>query len=188
MSQVKYMRRGANRSGLLALIESLPADTPNLTMVEVGSYAGESAELFADSGKFGRIYCVDSWAFEGAAAVESRFDEMLQRTNEAHAPNRIRLSQPRIGPGLIVKLKGTSKLVSQAMRVSQIDFAYIDASHTYENVLADIRAWLPRVKRGGWIGGHDYNWKFPGVIRAVFEELGNPWRVFEDTSWLLQKS
>lgn len=181
MSQVKFMRRGANRSGLLALMQSLPAATSKLTMVEVGSYGGESAELFARSGKFSRIYCVDSWAFEGAAAVESRFDEMLRRND------------PRAGAGanrespMILKLKGRSSVTAENFNLS-LDFAYIDASHTYENVRADIRSWLPKVKPGGWIGGHDYNWKFPGVIRAVFEELGNPWRVFEDTSWLLQKS
>ena len=33
---------------------------------------------------------------------------------------------------------------------------YIDGDHRKEPVLADINAWLPKVKKGGIIGGHDY--------------------------------
>ena len=33
----------------------------NLTLVEIGSYAGESAEIFAQSGKFSTIVCIDPW-------------------------------------------------------------------------------------------------------------------------------
>ncbi len=52
------------------------------------------------------------------------------------------------------------------------DFVFIDAGHSYAAVKADIAAWLPKVKPGGWFGGHDYHPKFPGVIRAVGEEFG----------------
>lgn len=53
------------------------------------------------------------------------------------------------------------------------DFVFIDASHEYEDVLDDLRAWYPKVKAGGLFAGHDYHW--PGVSRAVNEfaaELG----------------
>lgn len=49
------------------------------------------------------------------------------------------------------------------------DFIFIDAGHSYDAVKADIAAWLPKVKPGGWFGGHDYHPKFPGVIAAVDE-------------------
>lgn len=51
-----------------------------------------------------------------------------------------------------------------------LDFVFIDADHTYEAVSAEIRAWTPKVKRGGLIGGHDYGKQgFPGVKQAVDE-------------------
>jgi hypothetical protein len=57
-----------------------------------------------------------------------------------------------------------------------IDFVFIDASHKYENVKADILAWLPKIKIGGFIGGHDYdsNPDNPdhGVYLAVNEIFG----------------
>lgn len=54
-----------------------------------------------------------------------------------------------------------------------VDFLYIDASHEYEFVHRDIVSWLPKIKIGGIISGHDYNGaKFPGVKRAVDEIFG----------------
>lgn len=37
-----------------------------------------------------------------------------------------------------------------------LDFVYIDADHSYKAVDQDIKAWLPKVKDGGIIAGHDY--------------------------------
>ena len=50
-----------------------------------------------------------------------------------------------------------------------IDFCFIDANHTYEFVKKDIEAFLPKMKPGGVMAGHDYNMSHPGVIRAVNE-------------------
>lgn len=53
-----------------------------------------------------------------------------------------------------------------------LDLCFVDADHTYDAVKADLAAWLPKVKKGGWISGHDYNHpEFPewGVKRAVDE-------------------
>lgn len=57
-----------------------------------------------------------------------------------------------------------------------LDFVFLDAEHTYEAVSADIVAWLPKIRSGGLMSGHDYSppgvhskrgW--PGVVRAVDE-------------------
>ncbi len=37
-----------------------------------------------------------------------------------------------------------------------LDFVYIDADHKFEAVVADIAAWLPKIRKGGIIAGHDY--------------------------------
>lgn len=47
------------------------------------------------------------------------------------------------------------------------DLVFIDAAHDYANVMADVRAWWPIVRKGGVLCGHDYSHKFPGVMRAV---------------------
>lgn len=50
-----------------------------------------------------------------------------------------------------------------------VDFVFIDADHRYGPVLDDCCAWWPKVKPGGWIGGHDYGQHETGpeVVRAV---------------------
>jgi hypothetical protein len=57
---------------------------------------------------------------------------------------------------------------SKIYKDKTIDFIFIDANHDYDNVKKDIEAWLPKVKIGGIIAGHDYimcSW--PGVVNAV---------------------
>jgi predicted O-methyltransferase YrrM len=52
-----------------------------------------------------------------------------------------------------------------------LDAVFIDADHSYEAVKMDIQNWMPKVRRGGILAGHDYNSAWPGVIRAVNEIL-----------------
>jgi len=47
-----------------------------------------------------------------------------------------------------------------------LDFVFVDAGHDYESVAEDIHYWLPKVKSGGMIAGHDYP-DFKGVVKAV---------------------
>lgn len=52
------------------------------------------------------------------------------------------------------------------------DFIFIDAGHSYEAVRDDIANYLPKVKPGGWFGGHDFHPSWPGVQQAVIEKFG----------------
>jgi hypothetical protein len=68
------------------------------------------------------------------------------------------------------------------------DFVFLDADHTYAGVKGDIAAWLPKIKRGGAIMGHDYQPAFPGVMRAVDEAFGGRARFFKDSVWKVECS
>jgi len=61
------------------------------------------------------------------------------------------------------------------------DLIYIDASHQYEDVKADILAWMPKLRIGGIIAGHDYDHFWPGVAKAVNELI--PSRSLEGRNW-----
>lgn len=61
-----------------------------------------------------------------------------------------------------------------------LDFVFVDADHSTEGVLRDVRAWAPKVREGGWILGHDEQW--PSVQRAL-HELFPKWTVHGDNVW-----
>ena len=63
-----------------------------------------------------------------------------------------------------------------------IDFVFVDADHSYEGVKADLEAWIPKIRSGGMIAGHDYTEEFPGVIEAVHERFAGVLN-FPDNIW-----
>jgi hypothetical protein len=54
-----------------------------------------------------------------------------------------------------------------------LDFAFIDDDHSRSGCERSIKAWFPKIKPGGWIGGHDYGHTNPrfkfGVTDAVHQ-------------------
>jgi len=70
-------------------------------------------------------------------------------------------------------IRESSVEASKRIQNASLDFVFIDGDHIYESVKADIFAWAPKVKSGGFIVGHDYNTKnedyIPNVCRAVDE-------------------
>ncbi len=64
---------------------------------------------------------------------------------------------------------------AREIKDGSLDLVFIDDDHSYEGCKRSIAAWMPKVKRGGWLGGHDYynhddpRTDFTGVDRAVDE-------------------
>jgi predicted O-methyltransferase YrrM len=144
--------------------------TKEMTIIEIGSFAGESTKIFSDYFKY--VYCVDSWSLENADKVLKPFIKQAECEFNILMANR----------GNIFKLKGNSLDVEKKVN-EKFDVIYIDGSHDYKSVKADILAWKPHITK--FISGHDYRKnKFPGVIKAVNEVLGKPDKVFCDFSWV----
>ena len=55
----------------------------------------------------------------------------------------------------------------------RIGVLFIDGSHHYEAVRADLELYVPKVVPGGFVYVHDYFDAYPGVIRAVDEYSGS---------------
>lgn len=70
---------------------------------------------------------------------------------------------------------------------ASIDMVFIDAIHTYDAVRQDIATWLPKVRPGGILGGHDYaHERFPGVQRAVDEAFPSGVTTGFDHTWFIR--
>lgn len=63
---------------------------------------------------------------------------------------------------------------------ASLDFCFIDADHRASAVRADILAWAPKVRAGGWLTGHD--WQRPEVA-GVLDELLPGWERHENKCW-----
>lgn len=70
-------------------------------------------------------------------------------------------------------IQGDTVVAADQIADASLDFVFIDADHSYEAVRRDIDAWRSKVRPGGWLGGHDYNQRFPGVVRAVQFAFGH---------------
>ena len=66
-------------------------------------------------------------------------------------------------------LEGMSWEQAQKVPDNSLDFCFIDASHDYQSVMKDLKAWKPKVKPGGMLCGHDVHWD--GVKKAL-EDFG----------------
>jgi len=145
--------------------------------VEVGSWAGRSSDAIL-SGSTGKVYCVDTW--KGAKDIQDSTNAMAKerdmlevfKGNVGHYKNL----------NIVVK---PSVEAAKDFEDNSIDICFIDAGHTYEEVLQDIDAWLPKVKPDGILCGHDYLPKtWMGVVQAVDERFGKPDEVV-DWIWVV---
>lgn len=89
-------------------------------------------------------------------------------------------------PDRITVMKGLTHEVATVVPDRTLDFVFIDASHIYLDVRRDIMVWGPKVRDDGFILGHDYCKRWPGVRRAVDELLGPPMQLPE-TIWMHRK-
>jgi beta-1,4-mannosyl-glycoprotein beta-1,4-N-acetylglucosaminyltransferase len=138
----------------------------NSHIVEVGSYKGRSSSYIAveiiNSGKNIKLDCVDTWL--GSEELSQDQDVVNNRLFDVFTNNM----KPVAGHYTAIRLSSIEAAAQYAD--ASLNMVFIDAAHDYDNVRADVLAWLPKVKKGGILSGHDY--PYPPVRKAVDEILG----------------
>ena len=155
-------------------------------MIEIGSYMGESAQMFASSGLFrGEILCIDPWDLGDEPHWEEDKDWRFVE-NEFYHNMRFWPKGSKADWCNIKVIKSKSQDCHELVLDRYYDFIYIDGDHSYEAVKRDIELYLPKLKKGGLIAGHDYDEKAFGdtTVKAVDDVLGKPDKVFMDSSWI----
>lgn len=158
-------------SGLTDLVRAVAGESPDraLRIIEVGSWVGESAiAMFNGLGEAGgSIFCVDTW--EGS-------DRLVQVVEDAGGPGEVKAvfdKNVKVAEGAIKWKIGESTHVASTLPPQEADLVYIDAGHDAQSIAGDIEAWLPHVRDGGFIAGHDYgNEHFEGVKEVVDGRFG----------------
>lgn len=157
--------------------------------VEVGSWMGQSmihmAQRCQDLGKTPRLVCVDT--FQGEEGQEDHIPIVEKHGGSIRKAFDENVARAGVAEMLDVR-EGFSVEMAAEFGDGELAGVFIDAAHDYDNVVADLAAWVPKVRKGGVISGHDYNWH--EVKRAVDEAadrhgweikvMGNTWLAIEE--------
>lgn len=159
----------------------------NGIIVEIGCWMGKSTlylgELIREKSKNIQVYAIDTWEGSDEEAHKLTIANLggPDKLYEAFKQNISEYSD------IIKLIRDDSFYSSFDFNYYSVDAVYIDADHRYEYVKRDIKTWLPLVKVGGYIGGHDYNRNScMDVARAVDEIFGDKISVHRN-SWLYKK-
>lgn len=127
------------------------------TFIEVGVYEGKSFAYFIveaiNAGKKLTCVAVDAFPWEG---LEAKFVSNMTPLKDNY-----------------VYFTAESSEATRHFPDKCVDLLFIDANHTYEFVKRDIQKWLPKMKPGSIMAGHDYGRDdyrpYQGVYDAVNE-------------------
>jgi len=152
--------------------------------VETGTFFGKSAHHLATnilaSGKRITFDTWDNWSgvppgfgYPGWLGPED-FSEQLTRRILANLPVNV--------------YTGDAILAAQGYPDAGLDFVFLDDHHGAEHVQNECTAWWPKIKPGGVLAGHDYDWPsvFAGVARWA-REAGTRVEAVSARCWLVRK-
>lgn len=115
---------------------------------EIGTWHGEYAEKFCQADPLHAIFVVDAWTpYEGYPDYR-RQDTLTAAYNAAMV---------RLAPYNVKILRRFSVDAASLIPDKSLDWLYLDANHGFEPLVADFAAWMPKLRPGGIIAGHDYD-------------------------------
>jgi len=138
---------------------------------EIGVWQGEtSSHILANTDCF--LYLVDLWE------PSAKYEEWDHEQNKQIALERIKQSTN------YKILQGVSWHVAQQIQDQELDFVFIDGDHSTAGVRNDIRAYTPKIKQGGYIMGHDWDWQT--VQKGVLSFCAEP-QLLTNGIWYYKK-
>jgi glycosyltransferase involved in cell wall biosynthesis len=132
-------------------------------VLEARGLGGTGAEIGVQEGLFShhlltywggrRLISIDSWEHE---SIDDYVDIANVGQLEQDARHRVTCERLAVfgDRSEVWRLRSTDA----AARIpdGSLDFVYIDARHDFDAVLEDLEAWVPKVRPGGIVAGHDY--------------------------------
>lgn len=139
-------------------------------IVELGSWIGQSSMAIGKGVKKNcpntNLYCVDFFSQEYYESVPG-LRELARKVNIRKTFEKNMKSYPH------TTLAMNTITASQYFKDDSVHLIFIDANHEYEFVKSDIQIWLPKLKKGCVMCGHDYSKGYGGVEKAVKELFPN---------------
>ena len=137
--------------------------------IEIGVFEGDYSGIILLSNPK-KLYLLDCWETQ----VGEYQKDPLNWKNFSECYQLV-LSKYKHLPNVEIVKKYSHDFVNE-IPDSYFDFIYLDANHTYNAVLQDLKSWYPKIKKGGIFAGHDYfyneNIPWVQVKPAVLDFLG----------------
>ena len=147
------------------------SDATEIVGVEIGVYKGDNARHLLELLPNLKLYMVDRWQpySDEERSERKKTSEMVQGDAAYWADifNQATAVQKQFVERAFI-YRMSSEVAAKNIN-EPLDFVFIDGDHLYKSVKKDIRLWLPKIKNGGWLCGHDI--KREQVQKAVFEML-----------------
>lgn len=171
-------------------------------VLEIGSWKGMTTAVLARTVENfgGYVFAVDNW--EGSSTPHHR-----NQVSKIDVFSAFRQNMEILGLShLVHPLFMDSLVASTIFADGSLDLVFIDADHRYEHAKQDIEIWLPKIRVGGIICGHDcqeYYTKLgsykkivdsslseeaipgichPGVVRALFDMFKDSYEIVPGSS------
>lgn len=173
-----------------AIAEKMDLNQEKIIGAEIGIWKGKMSEKILEMIPNLQLIMVDRWEcpppddsfYESGSQIalvnQDVFDAAFKEAMERTDPYAKRCDV----------YKMLSEDAAEEIENNSLDFVFIDGDHSYEGVKTDIIAWLPKVKVGGWISGHDWGKLNKGnVEKAVREAFGNRFELGCNSTWFIQK-
>lgn len=147
------------------VLKRLPAAP--CTAVEVGVFLGEMSGDLLSHHPHMILYMVDMWShIPGNTAYAQSNDGAVGVLNaDPDGVYRAAMANTETFRSRRSVIRSASIDAALSINDASMDLVFIDAEHTMSGCLVDCMSWWPKVRPGGWLGGHDYQW--PGVAQAV---------------------
>ena len=134
---------------LNGIVSKVPDDG---IVVEIGCLYGRSSSVIYYAKKPNvQFFTVDIFVGTSRWPADKQYEKLINN-----------MSKFEFYPKII---HGNSEMASSHFEDQSIDLLFIDANHEEEFVTTDIKTFLPKMKKGSTISGHD--WGFPSVQAAL---------------------
>jgi hypothetical protein len=166
-----------NRTEFLKLISNKICTNPICS--EIGVLQGDFSKQILDVLKPSELFLIDPWEVgSDKNSPQTKYSGSLSHLHTAYSQNadlkevQSKFANQIENHSVIIKQGYSYDFVNEFPN-EYFDFIYIDATHFYESVKADLAMYLPKLKKTGIISGHDYTNNYNdlsfGVVQAVDE-------------------
>jgi Methyltransferase domain len=159
--------RTVYRIGRWRALKSVPRKA---IVAELGVWKGEFSGRILKTAQPKELYLIDLWEFNPSFPSRTYGGLIAKNQQDMDAMMKSVVDAFAASPQVRILREST---ISAATRFPDryFDWIYIDANHSYEAVLGDLRLYYPKMKPGGLILIDDYYWRDESRRRSVRDAI-----------------